>query len=111
MAVCDHLLKLAEQKIENAEVIAYILLLFTGCLFLKVFMSASRFFACPKKSNKRKGTTLTNHKLGLVAQATAIIADQLMVRTQRGHPPTDDRRENELMAKIVAKFLIIPPTL
>ncbi len=29
------------------------------------------FFACPKKSNKRKGTTLTNRKLLLVAQATA----------------------------------------
>ncbi len=29
------------------------------------------FFACPKKSNKRKGTTMTNHKLLLVAQATA----------------------------------------
>ena len=29
------------------------------------------FFACPKKSNKRKGTTLTNHKLLLVAHACA----------------------------------------
>ncbi len=57
-------------------------------------MSATRFFACPKKSNKRKGPTLTNHKLLPVAQGLRLAAAKLMVRTQRGQPPTGDERED-----------------
>jgi hypothetical protein len=64
-------------------------------------MSATRFFACPKKSNKRKGTTQTNHRLGLGALA-ALLADQPVVRTLRGQPPTGDGRENGLEPKLIA---------
>ena len=64
-------------------------------------MSATRFFACPKKSNKRKGTTLKNHRLGL-SHRPAWLADQPEVRTQRGQPPTGDAREIGLEPKLIA---------
>jgi hypothetical protein len=42
------------------------------------------FFACPKKSNKRKGTTLTNHKLLLVAQSQRYTAACIVHYAQFG---------------------------
>lgn len=63
----------AECLILRRGTIVYIAIKSQCTLFYFILL----FFACPKKSNKRKGTTLTNHKLLLVAHACATLLQNL----------------------------------